>query len=88
EVPRSIARTGLGAAVILISAGGLFWIKVRRLVMYALMELALGAVMAGMTMYRLIDEIALFEIASVIAAVYFVVRGLDNLKKGLEEKNG
>jgi hypothetical protein len=32
------------------------------------------------------DEVAPFKIASVIAAVYFVVRGLDNLKKGLEEK--
>jgi hypothetical protein len=37
-------------------------------------------------MYRLGDEIAVFEVASVIAAVYFVVRGLDNLKKGWEDK--
>jgi hypothetical protein len=85
-MPRSITRIGLGTFVIAAVAGTLFSVKVYQPVIYGLVEVFFGVAVAALTMYRLGDTIAPFEVVSLIAAVYFVVRGFDNLKKGIDEQ--
>jgi hypothetical protein len=86
SMPRAITRTGLGTAAIVMVAGVLFALKQRHLLVYAGLEVLLGVGVAGFTMYRLGDVIAVVDLVGVVTAMYFVVRGLDNLKKGYEEK--
>jgi hypothetical protein len=72
-----------GTVFIATLATVLFWVKLKRLFVYAVMEIAAALFLAGQTMARLKDDVAPIEMLTLLTSAYLVVRGLDNLRNGM-----
>jgi hypothetical protein len=72
-----------GTVFIATLATALFWVKLKRLLVYAVMEITAALFLAGQTMVRLKDYVALIEMLTLLTSAYLVVRGLDNFRNGI-----
>jgi len=80
-------RTVFGTLGAIIMAGSLFTMKVRELRTYALVELAFAVILAATTLFRLKNSILFEELLTIGAAIYVMIRGMDNFKKDFDERN-
>ena len=87
RLPTALPRTVLGTALIVGLGSGLFVLKIRRLRVYAIVEITFAILLSAGTMYRMTDRVAPFELAALMAAVYVLIRGMDNLKKDLDTRS-
>jgi hypothetical protein len=81
-----VARIAFGTLAVIVAAWILVDYKKEDLRGYALIELAFGVLVAVHTMSGLNDVIAPADTLGIVAAVYLMVRGFDNLLKALSEK--
>jgi hypothetical protein len=72
-----------GTVFIATSATVLFWLKIKELMVYAVMEITAALFLAGQTMAGLRDNIAPVEMLTLLTSAYLVVRGLDNFRNGV-----
>jgi hypothetical protein len=86
QVPRLLVRTTLGTVLIVGLASALFVLKTHRLRTYAAIEILFAVVLSIGTTYRMGDDVAPFDLAALVAAVYVLIRGMDNFKKDRDER--
>ncbi len=80
-MPRSTARTVLGTAFVVIAGLLLFAVRVKNLRAYAVVEMVFALIVAAQTMNSLGDTVSPIQLVAVAAAVYLLVRGMDNFKR-------
>jgi len=86
DLGRPIARTVLGSVLLLFLSSLLFWLKVTALRIYAYLEMAFALVVSAQSMYSLGDVVEPIRLFGLLTAIYFMVRGMDNFKKDLDER--
>jgi hypothetical protein len=86
RLPR-VAATSVGTSLSLVSAYGLFQLKVRRLKWYAHLEIGFAIASTWATVDRARAGFGLPEFSALGAALYLTVRGLDNRKKAMENES-
>lgn len=80
STPSALTRVTLGTTALAVVAAALFWVKARSLRTYAIVELVFALIVAGKTMFDLQDFVTPLQAVSLMASVYLMVRGAENLK--------
>src|ERR1017187_10168004 len=86
-MPATFQRVVCGSVFILTIAGLLFLLRMKALRSYAVMEISFGLAFSAATLYRMKDQIEVVEATVLGTAIYLLIRGLDNFKKDLDERN-
>jgi len=86
DMPNGIVRTGLGTIVVAVVGGAFFFLKVSALRVYSFIELLFAAGLTIFTLDRLHNTATPFEVLSLMSSVYLFIRGMDNLKKDVDER--
>ena len=81
ELAGPIVRMVFGTIFVILMAALLFALKVVRLRIYALLEIAFGVTATGQTTYGLKDVISPIQLLTILTSAYLLIRGLDNFKK-------
>ena len=81
HVDRPLARMALGTVIIWMLSALLFFLKVKWLRVYALMELAFATVFCAGSLLNAGDRVSPVQTLGLFAGVYVIIRGLDNFKK-------
>jgi hypothetical protein len=76
-----VSHALIGTPVILLLGALLFFIKVRSLRWYAVLELVFAIVVAAQTIAGFDEQISPTQLLGFMAGAYLVIRGLDNFKK-------
>ncbi len=79
-------RTYVGTSFVIAVACGLFALKVLALRIYALIEIVFAIAICLQTMSGMTDVISHVQAFGIATSAYLLVRGLDNFKKGLDER--
>jgi hypothetical protein len=83
---RPILRVALGTVVIVLMGSVLFWVKLKQLRYYALIEGAFALGVCIQTLVGFSDYISPAQVAGLFAAAYLFIRAADNFHKDLEKR--
>ena len=82
----ALQRVAVGMVLVAGLSAGMFWVKIRGLRVYAVVEIGFALCVAGQTLYGLGDFIEPVQSLSLLASVYLLIRGMDNFKKDLDSR--
>jgi Na+/H+ antiporter NhaD/arsenite permease-like protein len=77
----------VGVLLVVIIGGGLFFLRENRHYEYGWIELSFACVSAYFTFGKLIAGRTSIDVVALVACIYLVVRGLDNLTQGSLERD-
>lgn len=81
-----ISRQYLGAALLCITGLGLFLLRHFRRLEYGILEVIFAAVTGFFVIGRALDTRQPTDLIGIVACVYLVVRGCDNVMEGLKSR--
>lgn len=85
-LPPDVTRTIVGSVMILIVGSILFLLKVKLSIIYAVIEITFAIVFAIYTMrFDMTNYIGELQELKIGSSIYLLIRGFDNLRKGLDE---
>ena len=79
--------------VVLVVAAGAYWLRQKVRLLYGVIELCLGADVAGLAVAAMASNLATHHLTSavcdqdffrLVTSIYFVIRGMNNIKDGFE----
>jgi len=80
-------RTELWASMIILFSLMLYGLKLKALLVYAIVEIFFALIVCVNTIAPMGNYVEPVQIVGLFTSVYLVVRGLDNLSKGVQARN-